>query len=47
MLLQYALILMTALVALFVIAWLRSPRLRDRLEEPKYRILQERDPDIG
>lgn len=41
MLLQYALMIMTLLVALFVIAWLRSPKLRETLEEPKFKILEE------
>jgi hypothetical protein len=39
MLLQSALIVMTVIVALFAIAWWRSPMLRRTLEEPKYRFL--------
>lgn len=41
MLLQMALILMTAIVLAFVIAWMRSPQLRRTLEEPKYRLFDE------
>jgi|688.fasta_scaffold294090_3 hypothetical protein len=41
MLLQYALMLMTLLMALFVLAWLLSPKLRETLEEPKFKILEE------
>ncbi|MFN8552179.1 MAG: hypothetical protein U0103_12490 [Candidatus Obscuribacterales bacterium] len=40
MLLQFALIVMTGIVALFVFAWARSPALRRVLEEPKYSILE-------
>lgn len=40
MLLQFALIAITMIVALFIVAWLRSPELRRALEEPKYGIFQ-------
>lgn len=36
-----ALMIMTLLIAAFTIAWLRSPSLRQHLEEPKYRLLKE------
>lgn len=39
MLLQFALIIMTLIVALFVFAWACSAKLRRALEEPKYSIL--------
>lgn len=39
MLLQLALVLITALIALFVLAWFLSPELRRKLEEPKFAIL--------
>ncbi|CAN5266863.1 hypothetical protein BH10CYA1_BH10CYA1_36380 [soil metagenome] len=41
MLLKIALLLMTAIVLAFVIAWMRSPQLRRTLEEPKYRLFDE------
>lgn len=46
MLLQIALILITAIVLAFVIAWLRSPRLRRTLEQPKYVLFDEINEDV-
>jgi len=40
-LLQIALILMTLIILAFVIAWMRSPQLRQTLEEPKYGIFHD------
>ncbi len=41
MLIQIALIVMTAIVVTFVVAWMRSPQLRRTIEEPKYRIMED------
>ena len=41
MLLYIALAFMTAIIAVFIIAWLRSPKLRETLEEPKFRLLDD------
>jgi len=41
MLLQIALLLITVIVLAFVVAWFRSPRLRQALEEPKYALFDE------
>jgi hypothetical protein len=41
MLLYIALAVMTALIAVFIVAWFRSPKLRRTLEEPKYRLLDD------
>ncbi len=41
MLLYVALAVMTALIAIFIVAWFRSPKLRRILEEPKYRLLDD------
>jgi hypothetical protein len=37
--------LMGIILALFVVAWLRSPKLRAAIEEPKYRLLGESTKD--
>lgn len=37
--LYVALLVMTMMLVAFSIAWYLSPRLRESLEEPKYRIL--------
>ena len=46
MLLQIALLLITVIVLAFVVAWLRSPRLRQSLEAPKYALLDEVKEDV-